>query len=85
MGKLFDSSSNETESAQTAEAATNAKVCLLGNIGNESACHILSHLITSYHILSHLIIQSASLAWILRLSASFTRSIQILLFRDFVG
>ena len=52
MGKLFDSPSNETESAavaclfervsdrvmrniaeQTAEAATNAKVCLLGNIG----------------------------------------------------
>ena len=75
MGKLFDSSSNETESAQTAEAATNAKVCLLGNIGNESACRILSHLI----------IQSASLARILRLSASFTRSVQIQLFLDFVG
>jgi len=34
---------------QTAEAATNAKVCRLGTIGNESACHILSHFITSYH------------------------------------
>ena len=46
---------------QTAEAATNAKVCLSGNIGNETACHNLAHLI----------IQSASLARILLFSASF--------------
>ena len=93
MGKLFDSTSNETEGAAVAVCSRESVKEWCGTlqnkqqkrprmqrsafreiIGNENACHILSHLI----------VQSANLAWILLFSASFTRSIQILLFRDFV-
>jgi hypothetical protein len=92
MGKLFDSASNETEGAAVAVCSRESVKEWCGTlqnkqqkrprmqrsafreIGNENACHILSHFI----------VQSANLAWILLFTASFTRSIQILLFRDFV-